>query len=117
MIARRIVPLLAVLATGCAGTMNDGRPDVAWGKKGSTYQEFRLVQDQCRKHTDKYLEDNWGGAFDNDPMPGFHSSTEQGIWLREDAKQEFYKCLRSKRLSRGKGEAALNPAAPSWREV
>ncbi len=96
MIARRIVPLPAVLATGCAGTMNDGRPDVAWGKKGSTYQEFRLVQDQCRKHTDKYLEDNWGGAFDNDPMPGFHSSTEQGIWLREDASQEFYKCPSSK---------------------
>ena len=41
-------------------------------------------------------EDNWGGAFDNDPMPGFHSSTEQGIWLREEAKQEFYKYLRSK---------------------
>jgi hypothetical protein len=48
-IARRIVPLPAVLATGCAGTMDDGRPD-----------------------------------------------TEQAIWLREDAKQEFYKCLRSK---------------------
>ena len=32
----------------------------------------------------------------NAPMPGFHSSTEQGIWLRGDAKQEFHKCLRSK---------------------
>jgi len=89
----RVAPLLVVLATGCAAT--NERPDVAWGKKGSTYQEFRKVQDACRAKTDRYLENNWGGAFDSDPMPGFHSSTEQGVWIREDAKQHFTDCLRA----------------------